>query len=291
MKKITKAIIPVAGFGTRFLPASKSQPKEMLSLVDKPVIQYIVEEAVASGIEQIIFITSSIKRALEDHFDRNFELEYRLKEKGKAKQLKQIMDISDMAKFVYIRQKNPLGDGHAILCAKDLIDDDESVAVLFGDDIVDAKKPCLKQMIEVYEKYQDPVIAALEVPKKDIKNYGCIDGKLINDRVYSVNGLVEKPEPAKAPSNLAVIGKYIITPDIMQALETIGKGSHNDGEIRLIDGFLRVLKKRNVLAYSFEGQRYDCGDKLGFLKANVAYGLKHPDLKTEFKKFLKQNNF
>ena len=146
-------------------------------------------------------------------------------------------------------------------------------------------------MIEVYEKYQDPVIAALEVPKKDIKNYGCIDGKLINDRVYSVNGLVEKPEPAKAPSNLAVIGKYIITPDIMQALETIGKGSHNDGEIRLIDGFLRVLKKRNVLAYSFEGQRYDCGDKLGFLKANVAYGLKHPDLKTEFKKFLKQNNF
>lgn len=291
MKKIKKAIIPVAGFGTRFLPASKSQPKEMLSLVDKPVIQYIVEEAVASGIEQIIFITSSIKRALEDHFDRNFELEYRLGEKGKTKELKQIMEISDMAKFVYIRQKNPLGDGHAILCAKDLIDDDESVAVLFGDDIVDAKKPCLKQMIEVYEKYQDPVIATLEVPKADIKNYGCIDGKLIAERVYSVNGLVEKPEPAKAPSNLAVIGKYIITPDIMQALASIGKGGHADGEIRLIDGFLKVLEKRNVLAYSFEGTRYDCGDKLGFLKANVAFGLKHPDLKNDFRKFLKQNKF
>jgi len=291
MKKIKKAIIPVAGFGTRFLPASKSQPKEMLSLVDKPVIQYIVEEAVASGIEQIIFITSSIKRALEDHFDRNFELEYRLAEKKKIKELKEIMAISDMAKFVYIRQKNPLGDGHAILCAKDLIDDDEPVAVLFGDDIVDAKTPCLKQMIDVYNKYQDPVIAALEVPNKDIKNYGCIDGNKIEDRVISVKGMIEKPDPAKAPSNLAIIGKYIITPDIFKALEKIGAGGHADGEIRLIDGFLQVLEKRSIIAYNFEGDRYDCGDKLGFLKANVAFGLKHPDLKSDFRKYLKQNNF
>ena len=290
-KPIKKAIIPVAGLGTRFLPAVKSQPKEMLSLVDKPVIQYIVEEAVASGITDIIFITSQTKRALENHFDRNFELEYRLKQKKKKKELEEIMRISDMARFIYIRQKTPLGDGHAILCAKELIDDDEPVAVLFGDDLIDSKKPALKQMIDVYNKYKDPVIAIMEVPKKDIKSYGCIDGKKMDENIYNIKSLVEKPEPEKAPSNLAVIGKYIITPDVLDALASINKGGHIDGEIRLIDGFKKVLKNRSIVGYTFEGKRYDCGNKLGFLKASVTYGLKHPEIKKEFLAFLKKNNF
>lgn len=290
-KPIKKVIIPVAGLGTRFLPAVKSQPKEMLSIVDKPVIQYIVEEAVDAGIEQVIFITSQTKRSIENHFDRNFELEYRLKQKGKDDELAEIMKISDMASFVYIRQKTPLGDGHAILCAKDLIDDDEPVAVLFGDDLVDSKKSVLKQMIETYEKYKDPVIAIMEVENKDIKNYGCIDGKEMDDRIYNIKSLVEKPDPKDAPTNLAVIGKYIITPDVLEALTTINKGSLDDGEIRLIDGFKKVLKKRSIVGYSFEGKRYDCGDKLGFLKATVAYGLKHPELKKDFLKYLEEKNY
>lgn len=291
MKPVKKAIIPVAGLGTRFLPAVKSQPKEMLSLVDKPVIQYIVEEAVASGIEDIIFITSQTKRALENHFDRNFELEYRLKQKGKKKELAEIMRITDMARFIYIRQKTPLGDGHAILCAKELIDDDEPVAVMFGDDLIDSKKPALKQMIDVYNKYQDPIVAIMEVPNSEIKNYGCIEATKIDERIFGIKTMVEKPDPDKAPSNLAVIGKYIVTPDVLEELAKISKGGHKDGEIRLIDGFKKVLKKRSVLGYAFEGKRYDCGDKLGFLKATVAYGLKHPELKKEFLEYLRKNNF
>ena len=291
MEPVKKAIIPVAGLGTRFLPAVKSQPKEMLSLVDKPVIQYIVEEAVASGIEDIIFITSQTKRALENHFDRNFELEYRLRQKGKKKELAEIMRITDMARFIYIRQKTPLGDGHAILCAKELIDDDEPVAVLFGDDLIDAKKPALKQMIEVYNKYQDPVIAIMEVPKPEIKHYGCIEAQKMDEKIFSIKSMVEKPDPDKAPSNLAVIGKYIVTPDVLEALAKIDKGGHGDKEIRLIDGFKKVLKNRSVLGYAFEGTRYDCGDKLGFLKASVAYGLKHPEIKKGFLEYLKKSNF
>ncbi|MBU1029302.1 UTP--glucose-1-phosphate uridylyltransferase GalU [Patescibacteria group bacterium] len=285
--KIRKAIIPVAGMGTRFLPATKAQPKEMLSLVDKPVIQYIVEEAVAAGIEQVIFITSQTKRALEDHFDTNFELETRLKEKGKTKELDEVRAVSNLANFIYIRQKEPRGDGHAILQAKDLIGD-EPCAVLFGDDIVDHEKPCIAQLMEVYEKYRDPVIAVQHIPKKDISSYGVIDGKQMNDRTYEVVGFVEKPKPEEAPSDLAVIGKYIITPEVMAALENAPAGK--DGEIRLADAFQSLLGKRSIYAYNFEGTRYDCGNKLQFLIASVDYGLKHAEVNKDgkFSDFIKK---
>lgn len=283
--KIRKAIIPVAGFGTRFLPATKAQPKEMLTVVDKPVIQYIVEEAVAAGITDIILITGQNKRAIEDHFDRNFELEYRLKQQKKDSVIKEVRKISDMANFIYIRQKTPLGDGHAILAAKELIQDDEPVAILFGDDVVDARVPVLKQLIDVYEKYQDPVIGVMKVQQKNVSKYGVIDAKRIDKRVLQVHSLVEKPKPEEAPSNLAIAGRYVITPEIFWHLERVKKGK--GGEIRLIDGFRSFIKKRSVYACEFEGQRFDCGDKLEFLKATVHYGLKHHEFNSSFSKYLK----
>lgn len=292
---IRKAIIPVAGFGTRFLPATKAQPKEMLTVVDKPVIQYIVEEAVASGIRDIILITGQNKRAIEDHFDRNFELEYRLKQQGKTSIMDEVRKISEMANFVYIRQKAPLGDGHAILAAKDLIGD-EPVAVLFGDDIVDAKVPVLKQLMDVYEKYEDPVIGLMKVDKKNVSKYGVAGAASIGRRAWQVESLVEKPKPEHAPSNLAIIGRYIITPEIFWHLEHAKKGGlarrsrgfgGKDGEIRLIDGLRAHLKKRSIYAYEFEGRRFDCGDKLEFLKATVHYGLKHKEFNSGFEKYLK----
>lgn len=283
--QIRKAIIPVAGFGTRFLPATKAQPKEMLTVVDKPVIQYIVEEAVASGIRDIILITGQNKRAIEDHFDRNFELEYRLKQQGKTNIMDEVRKISEMANFVYIRQKAPLGDGHAILAAKDLIGD-EPVAVLFGDDIVDAKVPVLKQLMDVYEKYEDPVIGLMKVDKKNVSKYGVAGASSIGQRAWQVESLVEKPKPEHAPSNLAIIGRYIITPEIFWHLEKSKSGK--DGEIRLIDGLRAHLKKRSIYAYEFEGRRFDCGDKLEFLKATVHYGLKHKEFNSGFEKYLKK---
>jgi UTP--glucose-1-phosphate uridylyltransferase len=282
---IRKAIIPVAGFGTRFLPATKAQPKEMLSLVDKPVIQYIIEEAVASGITEIILVTGQNKRAIEDHFDRNFELEYRLKQKGKKELLKEMDRITNLANFYYVRQKTPLGDGHAILQAKDLVDENESVAVLFGDDLVVNKTPALKQMIDVYEKYLDPIIAVDKVDKKETDQYGIVDIVKGEGQTHEIKGLVEKPEPKDAPSNLAVIGKYIITPDVLKALET-AKPSKG-GEIRLIDAFRAVVKDRAIYAHEYEGDRFDCGSKLGFLKATIHFGLKHKELKKDFAKYLK----
>ncbi|HLD00002.1 MAG TPA: UTP--glucose-1-phosphate uridylyltransferase GalU [Patescibacteria group bacterium] len=283
--KIRKAIIPVAGFGTRFLPATKAQPKEMLTMVDKPVIQYIVEEAVASGIRDIILITGQNKRAIEDHFDRNFELEYRLRQQKKDGALKEVQKISDMANFIYIRQKTPLGDGHAILAAKELIQDDEPVAILYGDDVVDARVPVLKQLIDVYEKYQDPVIGVMKVQRKNVSKYGVVDAAKLDKHVWQVNSLVEKPKPEEAPSNLAVAGRYVITPEIFWHLERVKKGK--GGEIRLIDGFRSFIKKRSVYACEFEGQRFDCGDKLEFLKATVHYGLKHHEFNSDFAKYLK----
>lgn len=274
--KIRKAIIPVAGMGTRFLPATKAQPKEMLTLVDKPVIQYIVEEAVEAGIEQIIFITSQTKRAIEDHFDTNYELEHRLAEKGKTKLLEQIRDVTKLASFVYIRQLEPKGDGHAILHAKDLVGDDEPVAVLFGDDIVDAKVPCIGQLMKVYERYRDPVIAVQRIPKEEISNYGVVDAVETAKRTYEVKGFVEKPSPEEAPSDLAVIGKYIITPEVFRALE-VAKPSKG-GEIRLADAFRALIGERSIYAYDFEGTRYDCGNKMQFLVAAVDYGLKHAEV-------------
>lgn len=285
-QSVTKAIIPVAGFGTRFLPATKAQPKEMLTLVDKPVIQYIVEEAVESGITDIILVTGQNKRAIEDHFDRNFELEYRLKQSGKNDLLKEIDRISNLANFYYVRQKTPLGDGHAVLQAKDLIGKNEPVAVLFGDVVAQSKVPVLRQLINVYEKYHDPIIAVERVDKKEVSKYGVVDAVKIEERTYRVKGLVEKPKPDEAPSNLAVTGKYIITPDILEALAKIKSGRNK--EIRLIDGFREVVKKRAIYAYEFEGTRYDCGSKIGFLQATVEFGLKHPELKGDFAKYLKQ---
>lgn len=282
---IRKAIIPVAGFGTRFLPATKAQPKEMLTLVDKPVIQYIVEEAVAAGITDIILITGQNKRAIEDHFDRNFELEYILKQKGKKELLEQIEHISSLARFYYVRQKSPLGDGHAILQARHLIGPDETVAVLFGDDVVESKVPVIKQLIEVYEKYHDPVIATERVDKKDVSKYGIVDATKVEARTHQIKSLVEKPSVAEAPSNLAIIGKYIITPNVMQALAAIKPGK--DGEIRLIDAFRAIVKTQAIYAHEFTGTRYDCGSKLGFLKATIHFGLQHKELKNDFAKYLK----
>lgn len=283
--KIRKAIIPVAGIGTRFLPATKAQPKEMLTLVDKPVIQYIVEEAVDSGIEEITFVTSIGKRAIEDHFDRNFELEYRLRKKGKKKELGEILDISDMAKFTYVRQRSPKGDGDAILSARHVIGD-EPCAILYGDDIMDAKKPALAQLIEVYERYKDPVAGLFPVPKKEVSGYGIAKIKATRGRgAVEITGYIEKPSESEAPSNFAGAARYIITPEIFTILERLKPGK--DGEIRLADAFTEFLRFRSMYGCIIEATRYDCGNKLGFLKAQIAYGLRHPQVKEGLKKYLK----
>lgn len=285
--KIRKAILPVAGMGTRFLPATKAQPKEMLTVVDKPVIQYVVEEAVAAGIEEIIFVTSLTKRALEDHFDRNFELEARLKEKGKKDELEGLRKISSMAKFAFVRQQAPLGDGHAILAALPFVDPNEPVAILFGDDIFDAKVPVTGQLIAAYEKYHDPVIALYDVGKKNVSSYGIADGKMISKELMELSGFVEKPKTEAAPSSLAAVGRYIITPEIMELLKKQKPGK--DGEIRLADAFITHLKKDAAMyGRIIDGTRYDCGNKAQFLLANVAYGLKHPKVAPAFKKGLKK---
>lgn len=274
--KITKAIIPVAGFGTRFLPATKAQPKEMLPVVDKPVIQYIVEEAVAAGIKQIIFITSQTKRAIEDHFDRNFELEYRLREKGDKKTLGQMLDISDLAQFVYIRQRSPKGDGDSILRARDLIGD-EPCAVFFGDDLVDAKIPAIKQLMKVYEKYGDPVVCVTPRPKETLSRYGVVSGATIDKSTVLVKKLIEKPAPNKAPSNLAVFGRFIITPAIFDILAHL-KPKKN-GEIRLADALAEYIKKHALYAHILDGAPYDCGNKADYIRAIINFGLKHPDVR------------
>jgi len=282
---IRKAIIPVAGFGSRFLPATKAQPKEMLTLVDKPVIQYIVEEAVAAGIEQIVFVTSQNKRAIEDHFDRNMELEMRLRERHKVKELAEITRISDLAKFVYIRQPNPRGDGHAILLARDIIGD-EPCAVLYGDDVMVSDVPCIGQLMALYEKNRAPNIAVQRVPKKDVSKYGIVSGTRRDKRTIEMDDMVEKPRPEHAPSDLAIIGRYIITPEVFDALGRAKPGA--DGEIRLIDAFRALKGRRPMYAYEFEGARYDCGNKLGFLSAAVDFGLAHEEVNKDgaFAEFL-----
>ena len=287
--KIRKAVIPVAGFGTRFLPATKAQPKEMLTLVDKPVIQYVVEEAVASGIEEIIFVTSLTKRAIEDHFDRNFELEYRLGQKGKTKELDQLRKISDLAKFAFVRQQTPKGDGHAILSALPFVDPHEPVAVLFGDDVFDAKVPVVRQLIETYEKYHDPVIALYDVGRKNVSSYGIAGGTMVSKDVMELDGFMEKPPVEKAPSSLAAVGRYVITPAIMELLKTQAPGK--DGEIRLADAFITHLEKGSpIYGKTVDGIRYDCGNKLQFLIASVDFGLKHKEANEggAFLRFLKK---
>lgn len=284
-KKITKAVFPAAGLGTRFLPATKASPKEMMPLVDKPLIQYVVEEAVASGIEEVVMITGRGKRAIEDHFDVAFELEEDLKAKGKHKLLSEVKRIAEMVTFCYIRQKNALGLGHAVLTAKRIIGE-EAFAVLLGDDIIDAKVPVLRQMMNVYQRYPSTILAIQKVPKSQTHQYGIIDAKRIEDGVYLVNDLVEKPSPSLAPSNLAIIGRYILTPEIFTALEHTkpGKG----GEIQLTDGIKLLMEKQPIYAFEFQGDRHDAGDKLGFLKATVEFGLKNREFGQEFRSYLQK---
>lgn len=283
--RIRKAVFPAAGFGTRFLPVTKAQPKEMLPIVDKPVIQYLVEEAVASGIEEIIIVTGRGKRAIEDHFDYSYELEKTLVERGKRELIKEVRKIPEMAKFVYVRQPEPLGDGHAILCAKEVIGR-EPFAVLFGDDLVDSRVPALSQLIKVYEKKHAPVIALERIDRKNSRKYGIIAPSSRNGtgRLHRIKNLVEKPEPKKAPSDLAIIGKYILTPEVLDALERVGKGG--DGEIRLIQAFQLLLGKIPFYGYEIEGKRYDTGDKFGFIQATIHYALKRPDISPALKKYL-----
>lgn len=282
-KGIKKAVLPAAGLGTRFLPATKASPKEMLPLVDKPLIQYVIEEAVASGIEEVVLVTGRNKRAIEDHFDVAFELEEDLKAKGKHKLLSEVQRIANLVTFCYIRQKKALGLGHAVLTSKRVVGD-EPFAVLLGDDIIDSNVPALKQMMAVYERYPSTILAIQKVPKSQTKHYGIIDAKKIEDGIYLVKDLVEKPSPDEAPSNLAIIGRYILTPEIFRALERTrpGKG----GEIQLTDGLRLLMKKQPIYAYEFKGIRHDAGDKLGFLKATVEFGLKNAELGKEFRKYL-----
>ena len=281
--KVKKAIIPAAGLGTRFLPATKAQPKEMLPIVDKPTLQYIIEEAVASGIEEILIITGRNKKSIEDHFDKSVELELALEAKGKYDLLEEVRQISDMVNIHYIRQKEPKGLGHAIYCAKSFIGN-EPFAVLLGDDIVYAEKPCLKQMIEAYEEYNTTILGVQEVNREDVDKYGIIEGIHIEDRVYKVKGLVEKPSVEEAPSNVAILGRYIINPAIFNILENTepGKG----GEIQLTDALKELAQKEAIYAYNFEGRRYDVGDKQGFLQATVEFALRRDDLREEFLKYL-----
>lgn len=287
MQKIRKAILPVAGFGTRFLPATKAQPKEMLPVVDKPVVQYLVEEAVASGIEEIIFVTGRGKRAIEDHFDVSYELEDTLVEKNKHDLLEQVQKISNLAKFSYVRQPVPMGDGHALLCAKHLINEGEAVAVLFGDDIVDNETPALRQLLDVYEKYQDSVVALTAVPQEDVSKFGIVDTLRLDDRTHEIRSFIEKPNVADAPSNLAAVGKYVITWEVLQMLEQV-KSTSKDGEVRLADAFIAMLEhNRPMYGYELMGDRHDCGDKFGFVRATIALGLKHPEIGDKLKQYLR----
>lgn len=284
VRPVKKAIFPAAGLGTRFLPATKASPKEMLPLVDKPLIQYVVEEAIASGIEEIIIITGRGKRAIEDHFDISYELENVLKEKGNTKSLAEIKKISNMVDICYVRQKEALGLGHAILCAKNLVRD-EPFAVLLGDDIIDSEVPVLKQMLEIYNKYGASVIAVQEVDRSQVSSYGIIKAVPIADGVYKIYDMVEKPSIEDAPSNLAIIGRYILAPEIIGLLEKTEPGRGK--EIQLTDALRELVKTMPVYGYKFQGKRYDAGDKLGFLQATVEIGLKNEEFGESFRNYLK----
>ena len=290
--RVRKAIFPAAGWGTRFLPATKAQPKEMLPLVDKPVIQYAVEEAVAAGIEQVIIVTSSQKRAIEDHFDLSYELEHLLEEKGEIEKLRQVRHISDLAQVAYVRQKEQLGLGHAVLVAKDLIGH-EPFAVILPDDVVVSDRPCIGQLIHAYQQVHASIVAVMEVPREDTKRYGVIDGELVDDainhgRLRRVTRLVEKPEPADAPSNLAIIGRYVLTPKIFDKLEQTPRGA--GGEIQLTDAIEALMQEQGVYGYAFEGTRYDAGTTMGWLQASVELALERPDLGPHFREYLRALN-
>ena len=282
MQKIRKAIIPAAGLGTRFLPATKAQPKEMLPIVDKPAIQFIIEEAIASGIEEILVITGRNKRSIEDHFDRSLELEMQLKAQGKYDLLGMIEEISNIT-IHFIRQKEARGLGHAVLCARQFVGN-EPFAVLLGDDLVDAKVPCLAQLIDVYDDLGGSVLGVQKVPKDKVSSYGIVDPKAVKPNVWQAMTLIEKPEAEEAPSQLAVLGRYILEPEIFDILEHTRPGRGN--EIQLTDAICELAGQKPVYAYSFYGRRYDIGDKEGFLEATVEYALKRPELRDRFMKYL-----
>ncbi|MDQ6677600.1 MAG: UTP--glucose-1-phosphate uridylyltransferase GalU [Acidobacteriota bacterium] len=287
--KVRKAVFPAAGLGTRFLPATKAQPKEMLPVVDKPIIQYGVEEAMRSGIQNIIIVTGRGKSAIEDHFDVSFELEQMLESRGKMELLRIVRDISDMIDVSYIRQKEALGLGHAVLRASELVGN-EPFAVVLADDVIDSETPCIRQLLDIYEFFHAPVLAVMEVPRDKISAYGVVDAEPIEfngtrDRVYRIRDLVEKPKAADAPSNLAIIGRYVLTPEIFHSIESIQAGAGS--EIQLTDALKHLLRSRPIYAYRFEGTRYDAGDKLGFLKATVELALKREDLGGPFREYLK----
>jgi UTP--glucose-1-phosphate uridylyltransferase len=282
--KVKKAVIPAAGFGTRFLPATKVVPKELLPIVDKPTIQYIMEEVAAAGIEEVILITGREKGSIEDHFDTSSELENHLKKKNRMDLLRMVQNISEMVTLVSVRQKEPLGLGHAILCAKRTVGE-EPFAVLLGDDLIDAKIPCILQMMDVYQKMEGALLAIQKVPKTETHLYGIIKGKKVKERVFRIEEMVEKPKQGTAPSNLAIIGRYILPPQIFGILERVSPDGK--GEIQLTDGLRELSQRVPVFGYEFFGDRYDAGDKLGYLQANISFGLKHPELGAKLKRFLK----
>ena len=285
MKKVTKAVFPVAGLGTRFLPATKASPKEMMPIVDKPLIQYAVEEAVSAGITDMIFVTGRSKRSIEDHFDKAYELESELERRGKTEMLEFVQNLLPKnINCIYIRQPEALGLGHAVLCAYPAIGD-EPFAVLLADDLLDAEPSVMKQMVDVYDYYRSSVIGVQQVPREDTKSYGIVESKTMSDSIEQIVRIVEKPKPEDAPSTLAVVGRYVLTPRIFHHLAKIGKGS--GGEIQLTDGIAALLAEEQVLAYRYQGTRYDCGSKLGYLEATVAFGLKHREVGADFAKLLK----
>ncbi len=283
--KIRKAVFPVAGLGTRFLPATKANPKEMLTIVDKPLIQYAAEEAIAAGIEELIFVTSSSKRAIEDHFDKNFEMETELERKGKTKLLEMVRNVVPKGiSCIYVRQAEALGLGHAVLCARSVVGN-EPFAVILADDLIDGgDNPCMAQMVKTFEYNRCSVLGVEQVPEEETDKYGIVQSDEVTKGLGRVSSIIEKPKPEDAPTNLAVVGRYILTPRIFDLLETIPKGA--GGEIQLTDAIARLLKEEQVLAYQFEGKRFDCGSKQGYLRATVEYALKHPDLSEEFREYL-----
>ncbi len=287
--KVRKAVFPAAGLGTRFLPATKAQPKEMLPLVDKPIIQYGVEEVIQSGITNIIMVTGRGKTAIEDHFDVSFELEHLLETRGKKDLLALVHQVSDLINVAYTRQKEARGLGHAVLCAREMVGG-EPFAVVLADDVIDAETPCIRQLLDVYEFFSAPVLAVMEVPKESISAYGCIDAEPVShngskNKVYRIRDLVEKPAPDKAPSNLAIIGRYILTADVFDSIDHIEAGA--GGEIQLTDALRYQLRSRPLYAFKFDGKRYDAGDKLGFLKATVEFALRRHDMGGPFREYLK----
>lgn len=282
--KIKKAVIPVAGLGTRFLPATKVIPKELLPIVDTPTVQYGVQEAVDSGIQEVIFVTGRGKEAIEDHFDLTPELEGVLEERGHTEVLKHIRKISEMAKVVSVRQKRPLGLGHAVLCARELVGNEPFVVIL-PDDLIDAEVPCVRQLLDVFEERGESVIALMQVPHEEVRRYGVVEAQELGPRLCAIQNLVEKPAPEVAPSRLAIIGRYVLRPEIFESLERVAPGK--GGEIQLTDGLMDLARKRKVYGYEFLGQRYDVGDKLGFVCATVAYALKRPELCEQTKEYLR----